>query len=103
MTRSKRIGLFALLLAFSLLNAVAQSLPTAKPEEEGFSSERLARLDKYYADKIDKGDLAGMVILISRHGKIIHSSSAGYANIEKQQKMDRGTIFRYYSMTKAMA
>jgi CubicO group peptidase (beta-lactamase class C family) len=41
--------------------------------------------------------------LIARHGKIVHFSAIGYADIEKKQKMQTDTLFRLYSMTKPIA
>lgn len=87
-------------LALAAANIIAQGLPTARPEDEGFSSERLAYIDKFYSEKIDHGDLAGIVTLVSRHGKIVHFSALGYADIEKHTRMQKDTIFRQYSMTK---
>jgi len=84
-------------------NLSAQALPTAAPAEEGFAPERLAFVDKFYSDAIEHGDLAGIVILVSRHGKIVHFSALGYADIENHRKMEKDTIFRQYSMTKAIA
>jgi CubicO group peptidase (beta-lactamase class C family) len=46
--------------------------------------------------------MAGIVTLVSRHGKIVHFSALGYADIEKHAKMEKDTIFRQYSMTKAI-
>jgi len=97
---NRKFGLILFLFAMSVLSALAQGLPTARPEDEGFSSERLAYIDKFYAGEVDKGELAGIVLVISRHGKIVHESAIGYADIDKKQKMDKDTIFRYYSMTK---
>ena len=87
-------------LALTATQLRAQSLPSAKPEDEGFSSERLAYLDRFYSDEVDKGELAGMVILVSRHGKIVHESAVGFADLEKHKKMEKDAIFRFYSMTK---
>ncbi|MBK9252522.1 MAG: beta-lactamase family protein [Proteobacteria bacterium] len=70
------------------------------PEELGFSTARLDYLDRYYADKVQRGELAGMVTLIARHGKIVHFSALGSADIEKRKPMQRDTIVRLYSMTK---
>ncbi len=78
----------------------AQNVPFARPEDAGFSSERLAYMDKFYSAKIDKGELAGMVILVSRHGKVVHESALGYADVEKHTKLEKDSIFRFYSMTK---
>jgi hypothetical protein len=68
----KRI--FALLAALAWLaaavNALAQGLPSAKPEEVGLSSERLAVLTETLRANIAKGEIRGAVLLIARHGKI---------------------------------
>src|SRR3984893_7713454 len=85
------------------MKGFAQGLPTAKPEDVGFSSERIAYIDSFLTEKVNQGDLAGIVTLISRHGKVVHFSAIGYADIEKHRKMEKYTIFRQYSMTKAVA
>ena len=90
-------------LVLAAANVIAQGLPTARPEDEGFSPERLAYIDKFYSEKIDHGDLAGIVTLVSCHGKIVHFSALGYADVDKRTKMQKDTIFRLYSMTKAIA
>ena len=90
-------------LVLLAMKALAQALPTAKPEDVGFSSKRLAYIDTFLTEKVNHGDLAGIVTLISRHGKVVHFSAIGYADLEKQRKMEKDTIFRQYSMTKAIA
>jgi len=90
-------------LVLLAMKALAQDLPTAKPEDVGFSSERLAYIDAFLTERVSHGDLAGIVTLISRHGKVVHFSAIGYADLEKQRKMEKDTIFRQYSMTKAIA
>ena len=102
MTRVKRACFTIAVLLIAAANLLAQGLPTARPADEGFSPERLAYIDKFYSQAIDHGDLAGIVILVSRHGKVVHFSALGYADIEKQRKMEKDTIFRQYSMTKAI-
>ena len=83
--------------------AYAAEPPSGKAAELGFSSARLDYIDRFYMDKVNRGELAGVVTLIARHGKIAHFSAVGYADIEKKQKMQRDTIFRLYSMTKPIA
>jgi CubicO group peptidase (beta-lactamase class C family) len=103
MTRNWRTHFVVVALLLAAVNVIAQGLPTARPEDEGFSSERLAYIDTFYSEKIDHGDMAGIVTLVSRHGKIVHFSALGYADVEKHTKMEKNTIFRQYSMTKAIA
>src|ERR1017187_3517814 len=83
MTRIRRTHFLVVALALAAVNVIAQGLPTARPEDEGFSPERLAYIDQFYSEKIDHGDLAGIVTLVSRHGKIVHFSALGYADVEK--------------------
>ena len=84
-------------LVLVAMKALAQDLPTAKPEDVGFSSERLAYIDAFLTEKVSHGDLAGIVTLISRHGKVVHFSAIGYADLEKQRKMEKDTIWAHQS------
>jgi hypothetical protein len=46
-----------------------QTLPSAKrPEDIGFSSERLARIAQFFQGDIDKGAIPGATLLVSRDG-----------------------------------
>lgn len=92
--------ILALLLAGG---AWAGDLPHAQPHELGFSAERLTYIDQLYAEKVKNGELAGIVTLIARHGRIVHFSAIGYADVENKRKMQTDSIFRLYSMTKPIA
>jgi len=89
-----------LMVAVAASAAPAGELPMGSPSELGFSVARLEYLDHFYADEVKRGELAGIVILIARHGKIVHFSTIGSADVEKHEPMRRDTIFRLYSMTK---
>jgi CubicO group peptidase (beta-lactamase class C family) len=78
-------------------------LQYSKPEDLGFSSERLNAIDTFFTDKVEKGEMAGIVTLIARHGKIAHFSAMGYADLGNHRRMEKDTIFRLYSMTKPIA
>ncbi len=88
----------AVLIAASI--AGAREIPTTAPEKEGFSPERLARLDAKMHSYVDQGNTAGVVTLIARHGKIVHFDAYGSADIEARTRMQAGSLFRMYSMTK---
>jgi len=81
----------------------AADLPRTQPEQVGFSSERLSRIDQFFADSIQRGEIAGIVTLVARHGKIVHFSALGAADRDRQRNMRTDTIFRLYSQTKAVA
>ncbi len=97
------IGIVLVLAAFLIEKASAADLPRSKPEDAGFSTERLRYIDQFFADKIEQGDIAGIVTLVARHGKVVHFSALGYADREKKETMRTDTIFRVYSQTKAIA
>ncbi|HMK65391.1 MAG TPA: serine hydrolase domain-containing protein [Thermodesulfobacteriota bacterium] len=71
-----------------------------KPEELGFSSERLTLIDKTLQNHIEKGLIPGATILIGRHGKIAYFKTYGFQDKENGDAMKQDTIFRFYSMSK---
>jgi CubicO group peptidase (beta-lactamase class C family) len=72
------------------------------PESAGFSSERLARIRSFMQGYVDQQKLAGLVTMIARRGMIVHAECIGMMDIEAGKPMQLDTIFRVYSMTKAI-
>jgi CubicO group peptidase (beta-lactamase class C family) len=87
-------------LAFLTLPLMAGSVPTAKPEDVGFSSERLPRIHEAVQRHIDAGDITGAVTLVARRGRIAHFEAHGLMDIESKKGMTKDAIFRLMSMTK---
>jgi len=79
------------------------ALPVVKPESVGMSSERLRRVNQRMQEYIDKGQVAGVVTLIARHGKLVHYEAQGYRNREEKVPMQKDDIFVIMSMTKPIA
>jgi CubicO group peptidase (beta-lactamase class C family) len=99
--RARWISFFALIVMVALAaGGGAADLPRASPEELGFSATRLDDLDLFFEEKVQRGEMAGIVTLVARHGKIAHFTAVGYADLEKKRKMQTDTLFRLYSMTK---
>ncbi len=71
-----------------------------KPENVGFSSQRLERLHALIQGEIDQKQLAGAVTILARHGKIVEYRVYGEKDVAAGTPMTRDTIFRDYSMTK---
>jgi len=61
---------------------------------------KLDRLDEIMEELVKDGEIAGMNLLIMRHGKEQHYHEAGKADIAAKKPLKRDTIFRLYSMTK---
>jgi CubicO group peptidase (beta-lactamase class C family) len=80
--------------------AAPAAVTTAAPEAVGFSRQRLDVLDAALKALVDSKQLAGMVTVLARHGKIVDEKSYGYADLASQKIMQKDTIVRIYSMTK---
>jgi CubicO group peptidase (beta-lactamase class C family) len=52
---------------------------------------------------VDRGDLAGAVMLVAQHGKLLHLDAVGLANVEQQRVMQPDDLFSIMSMTKPIA
>lgn len=94
-----RHATLALVASISLAQAAAP-LPEAMPEEVGFSTVRLDRLDAAMQKAVDSGELPGAVVLIARDGQLVHAKAFGWQDREKKIPMAADSIFRLYSMTK---
>lgn len=100
-TRIQSILLLTVLAIGTLAASVSAKNPkVAAPETLGFSSERLARIDKAMQEDIDQKKTGGIVVLVARHGKIAYHKAFGMADIESGKKMQTDSLFRLYSMTK---
>jgi CubicO group peptidase (beta-lactamase class C family) len=78
--------------------APAADLPTAAPESQGFSPERLARIATVLNYEIEKGQYPGVVVLVARKGQVVYHEAFG--QIADGVPMTRDALFRIYSMTK---
>lgn len=78
-------------------------LPSVKPEEVGFSSERLARIRPSLQKFIDKQKVPHLVTLVARHGKVVHYEAQGYMDLDSKEPVQKDTIFRLWSNSKPIA
>ena len=81
-------------------NLPTSSVRLERPENVGVSSERLGRLHVAMQRHVDRGDIAGAVTLVARHGRVIHFGAIGSRDMESDSAMTADTIFRIRSMTK---
>jgi len=78
----------------------ASDMTPVKPETVGFSTERLERLHTLMQQAVEQQQVAGVVTILARHGKVVDYRTYGMRNIADNAPMTRDTIFRDYSMTK---
>lgn len=77
-------------------------LPQCEPEDVGLSSTALGRLSAAFRDRIAAGHVPGAVALVARHGKVAYFEAFGAQDPASGKPMAKDSIFRMYSMTKAI-
>jgi CubicO group peptidase (beta-lactamase class C family) len=77
-------------------------LPIAKPEKVGLDPKKLKAVDQKMEELIKEGRLAGGIVVIGRKGKVAHFGTYGKRDLENDLPVEKDTIFRIYSMTKAI-
>lgn len=82
-----------------MANAATNNV-SASPEEVGFSSERLRRVNAWMEGYVSGGKLAGAITMLARGGETFHFQPYGVLNIDHGAPIQQDTIFRIYSMTK---
>ena len=83
-----------------VLPLAAASLPTAKPEEVGLSSQRLQRIHEMVMRHVEARDISGAVTLVARRGRVVHFEAHGLMDIEAKKPMTRDALFRLASSSK---
>src|SRR5215216_4031546 len=110
MMRTNRVAhiMVVAVLAFAPVHAQTRvatltPLPTATPESVGFLPGALDKMDAGMQELVDKKQLAGIVTLVARHGKVVQHKAYGVQSLESGTPMRTDTIARIYSMTKPVA
>ena len=99
----KRItSLFGLLLLSLTLASSAREIPTVAPAKAGLSAAKLAEIDRFMERQVAEQKLAGGIVMVSHAGKIGFFRAYGLQDREAQKPMTQETIFRIYSMSKAI-
>jgi CubicO group peptidase (beta-lactamase class C family) len=87
------------LAAIAIETGRAESPPAVSP---GFTREGLARVEDYVRNEITSGKIPGAVLLIQQHGQAVLFESFGVRDVDSKRPMTADTIFRLYSMSKAI-
>ncbi|VXB66444.1 serine hydrolase [Brevundimonas sp. G8] len=75
----------------------------SRPEDLGFDSARLKRLDDYMAGMVEAGRVAGVSTLVLRHGQVAAFRTHGKPTLDEEAALAPDALFRIYSMTKPIA
>jgi CubicO group peptidase (beta-lactamase class C family) len=95
-----RLAAAVVLCVSVLVLRSAAETAIAKPEDVGFSSERLTRITDMMKRHIAAGEISGGVTLVARHGRIAHIEAVGVADADSKKPMTKDAVFRIASMTK---
>src|ERR1700761_1046070 len=89
----------AVLAGASITGVMATMPALGKSEPGGFSPDGLKAVTAAMQAAIDRGDAAGVVTLLYRHGEIAQVDAVGYQDEAAKTPMRRDTIFRIGSIT----
>ncbi len=99
---ARRAAWFVLCCALAVPIARGGELPIVEPEQAGMRADLPQTVEKIMNGLIRQKKLAGGVVIVARHGRIVHWASYGKMDLEADRPMRNDAIFRIYSMTKAI-
>jgi len=102
---SRRLG--ASIAAIALLTvaspvAAQPARASVSRATNGFSAERLARVDRFLQQYVDSNRIGGAVALVIRDGQVAYGKSVGWIDREARRPMTTDAIFRIASQSKAI-
>jgi len=72
------------------------------PAGAHFNREKLAKIGEFFRNEVTTGKIPGAILLIQQHGKPVYHEFFGVQDVVSRQPMTDRTIFRLFSMTKAI-
>jgi CubicO group peptidase (beta-lactamase class C family) len=68
----------------------------------GISQDRVTKLDAMLEEAIQKEQVPGLVAMVVKNGQVVYHSAKGLSDVESGKKMEKNSIFRIASQTKAI-
>ena len=84
------------------LLALASTASAQRITVNGFSAERLGRIDRFMQQYVDSNNIAGATALVLRDGRVAYEHSVGFSDREAKRRMTPDAIFRIASQSKAI-
>jgi CubicO group peptidase (beta-lactamase class C family) len=97
-TNALLLGLFLTMASL----APAREIPLVTPAKAGLSKTKLAEVDRFMERQVADQKIAGGLVLVSHGGKVGFFQTYGLRDREANKPMAQDTIFRIYSMSKAI-
>ena len=80
----------------------APKAPSIFPPARISIQEKLAKVSEFFKNEVATGKIAGAIVLIQQHGKPVYHESFGVQDVVSKAPITDKTIFRLFSMTKAI-
>lgn len=80
----------------------AREIPVVTPAKAGLSETKLTEVDRFMERQVAEQKLAGGIVIVAHGGRIGFFRAYGSQDREAQKPMAPDTIFRIYSMSKAV-
>jgi CubicO group peptidase (beta-lactamase class C family) len=95
------------LISGALLAIAATSSASAEgtfdiPPGAHFNQDKLAKVGEFFKNEVATGKIPGAIVLIQQHGKPVYHQSFGVQDVVSKAPITDQTIFRLFSMTKAI-
>jgi CubicO group peptidase (beta-lactamase class C family) len=95
------------LISGALLAVAAASSTSAEgtfdiPPGAHFNQDKLAKVGEFFKNEVTTGKIPGAIVLIQQHGKPVYHESFGVQDVVSKAPITDQTIFRLFSMTKAI-
>jgi CubicO group peptidase (beta-lactamase class C family) len=72
------------------------------PAGAHFNPQKLEKIGEFFRNEIANGKIPGAILLIQQHGKPVYHESFGVQDVVSKAPITDQTIFRLFSMTKAI-
>ena len=72
------------------------------PPGAHFNPDKLAKVSEFFRNEVATGKIPGAIVLIQQHGKPVYHESFGVQDVVSKAPITDQTIFRLFSMTKAI-
>jgi CubicO group peptidase (beta-lactamase class C family) len=95
------------LISGALLAVAAASSASAEgtfdiPPGAHFNQDKLGKVREFFKNEVTTGKIPGAIVLIQQHGKPVYHESFGVQDVVSKAPITDQTIFRLFSMTKAI-
>jgi CubicO group peptidase (beta-lactamase class C family) len=89
-------------VATVIIAAQPVPLPRTAPESVGLDPNRLKEASALLNQFVAERKIAGAVAAVARRGRVAYVDAVGFQNLESRVPMTERSLFRIYSMTKAV-